>query len=365
MGEVRILYPHYMVYPRNGTPTFGTITLDGTADQLEFVWRAPEAATITHVAFRQNSLTGTAGTLRCGLQGVSATTGLADGTWLAAGSGYGDYNSWNASNNGLFVEVALGSSVTVARGDVVAFVLDPQAVGTWDGSNSVVISRNSDFTPNLRVPYVNTGTGASITKQNVSNGPFVLRTASKSFGNPIQTINALSFSSSSTPDEQGAIFTMPTGSCVSYTVRGVYLGGDFDAADFDIVLYDSDGTTVLQSVSIDKDQVSMNTSDQAMFYFDETTLSTLSPGVAYRLAIKPTTTTAITAFMAWDVAVAQDLMRFTGGAATDFYHTARTDAGAWSQTTTRIPCMQLIVDLDGTSGGGLIVHPGMSGGMRG
>lgn len=351
MGIIRTVFPHYMLYPRGATPSYGTHTLDGTADQIEFVWRAPKAATITHVAFRQTSITGTPGTVRVGLQSVSATTGLATGTWLAGGLGYADYNSWNASNNGTFVQVALGTSVTVARGDVVAMVMDVQAVGTWDASNLAVISRDGiAFGPFQRLPYANTGSGAAISKQAIANPPFVLRSSTEGFGQVVQGINALSYSSSSTPDEQGAIFTLPADIGTSYTIPGVLLGGDFDAGDFDLVLYDSDGTTVLQSVSIDKDQAAMNTADVAEFWFDEVTLSSLTPGTTYRLTIKPTTTTAITSLMAYDVAQANDLIRFTGGSATGFYFTSRTDAGAWSETTTRIPSMQLIVDLDGTSG---------------
>ena len=42
-------------------------------------------------------------------------------------------------------------------------------------------------------------------------------------------------------------------------------------------------------------------------------------------------------------------------------------APAWTDTTTTLPGVSLIVDQidDGTGGGGLLTHPGMSGGMRG
>ena len=45
--------------------------------------------------------------------------------------------------------------------------------------------------------------------------------------------------------------------------------------------------------------------------------------------------------------------------------TQRTDAGAWTPTTTRRPCMGLRFVSFNPTGGGLLVHPGLGGGMRG
>lgn len=53
---------------------------------------------------------------------------------------------------------------------------------------------------------------------------------------------------------------------------------------------------------------------------------------------------------------------------TDFYYTVDNGAGGWTDTTTRTTFMGLIIDQidDGAGGaGGMIVHPGMVGGMRG
>jgi len=56
----------------------------------------------------------------------------------------------------------------------------------------------------------------------------------------------------------------------------------------------------------------------------------------------------------------------SGGQA--FHFSSRADAGAWSDTTTRRPIMGLILSAadDGVGGGGgMIVNPGMSGGLNG
>jgi hypothetical protein len=55
------------------------------------------------------------------------------------------------------------------------------------------------------------------------------------------------------------------------------------------------------------------------------------------------------------------------GAADDVQYTSRTNAGGWTQDTNRLFAMQaIVVALDtGTATGGMLVHPGMTGGMRG
>jgi hypothetical protein len=55
------------------------------------------------------------------------------------------------------------------------------------------------------------------------------------------------------------------------------------------------------------------------------------------------------------------------GTATDIQYTERTNAGAWTENTNRLFAMQAIITgLDaGGATGGMLVHPGMTGGMRG
>lgn len=360
MADILIEYPSIPM-SSSAAATFSTSLQDAATDDAGAGFRAREAATITHVGFRQGVLTGTPGTIRVGMQTVSATTGVPTGTWLASGSGYADYNSWSGTNDGKFVWIALGSSVTVARGDVFAVFCDPQAVGTWDGSNNVTITTSmGSVTPTWRSPYVIVNS----TKPAANAPPFAMRSSTKTYGMPWETSTTVNNNNGSTPDEWGHYFRVPTGVCSTYNVVGVLMPFG-SVGDFDLVLYDTDGTTVLQSVSIDKDQGAFGTVHLHYLYFDETTLSALNAGSYYRCVIKPTSATNVSTY-AIDVPAAGDLSAWMASES-DCYWTERTDAGSWSETTTRILQMRLLIsDVTApSSGGGLIVHPGMSGGMRG
>jgi hypothetical protein len=129
---------------------------------------------------------------------------------------------------------------------------------------------------------------------------------------------------------------------------------------YDLVLYDSDGTTALKTVTIDSDQGRVTTSTTRVARFADVTLAA---NTAYRIAVKPGGTN-VTIYDCTVNSVAI-LDAFPGGQ--NFYLTSRTDAGAWTETTTRKPDMGVIITAvdNGASGGGLLVHPGMTGGFRG
>ena len=363
MADVGIVpFPAHLIMAATTTvPAFATaFTLNVNTTDVSWVWRAPEAITITQVLFRQSALTGAPGTLRVGIQSVSATTGLPTGTWLGGtASGYVDITSYSAGNNNLFVVCTLGESVTVARGDVIAIMLDPQATGTWDGSNSLAVTWNLTGSSTSHLPYGNTG-GAKAT---TTTGVFAIRSASKTYGYPIETIPTINSTSASNPGEFALKFTMPTGSCTSFKIAGARITSNWTTTrNATLVLYDSDGSTVLQNVAFDTDQMVAGQGANEI-YFDETTLSTLSPGVAYRLSVQPGATASGT-YTLITSPTAQDLLAITGISAS--YSTRNGVSGAWTDTTTTCPLFQALVsDITATSGGGLLMPRGMTGGVQG
>jgi hypothetical protein len=133
-------------------------------------------------------------------------------------------------------------------------------------------------------------------------------------------------------------------------------------ADIDLVLYDSDGSTVLKSVSVDA-SLPPSSSVRAMGHLFDTSVD-LAANTYYRAVIKPTSGSSIT-FRYLSMSSATWRQQLPGGE--EFEMTERTNGGAWTETNTKRPAISLIVEAfdDGAGGGGLLRHPGMTGGCLG
>jgi hypothetical protein len=177
---------------------------------------------------------------------------------------------------------------------------------------------------------------------------------------PMGGASNLSFSSASSPDERGLKFRFP----FPVTCSGAFAMVDADG-DFDIVLYDSNGTSVLASQSFDKDVRGDASFGSAVARWDG---QSLLKDTFYRVAIKPTTTTNIrvnpTLVQAPSAAA---LEAMDGGA--DIHYTHRVNAGAWTDVTDdRAPLGVHLTAFDdgaGGAGGGGIKLAGPGGGLAG
>lgn len=119
------------------------------------------------------------------------------------------------------------------------------------------------------------------------------------------------------------------------------------AADFSIVLYDTDGTSVMESIAIDADQLFGTSGGWMKVYF--TQVRTFVAGGIYRAVIKPTTSTD-NAWVRFQ-AISTTLMQAMPGNG-DFKGTARVDGGAWSDTDTDwYPIGVMLSGVDSGSGG--------------
>jgi hypothetical protein len=359
----------FIEFPTSGfrpdtNPSFSTYILDANADDLGFVFQMPEAATITSIGWRQGTLTGTPGTLRVGLQGVSATTGRQDGTYLGGATNYVDYTSWAAGNNNTFIVHTLPSSVSLTRGQLVCLYLDPQAVGTWNASNNVTVAGQlSGDGRRFNRPY--TIQNAAIATS-FDDEIFLLRSSSKTYGNPIQTQTTVALTNATNPDEIGLAFTISSTQFSTFEVAGIRAGINIGAAGGTFDFRINNNTTVLQQLSFDTDQAYRFAQNTWEVYFNETTLSTLNTGTEYIASIKATSATASACQPSYiTMPTANDITAYS----TETIRWAeRQGTGSWSFTnSTRLPWIQLLIKSTAfTSGsGGLLVHPGMGGGMRG
>lgn len=376
--EIDFLYPK-VIMPNNGIVTQATVAFDSTGDVQSWICQAAEDMTITQVGCYISAKTGRpgdqAGSLRLGICYVDGTNGFptanppvwANATFSgAAGTAYQDFNADTiavASN----LIATLTTAVTITRGTVFAVALDALA-GTWvAGSDFLTVRTGWNNTyPFVRRPYSVGRPAGSYVDNDVNIPAFLYRTSTKSFGYPYNTVVSLNVNNGSTPDEFGMYFQMPAGTCASYQIAGLRLGC-LPAADFDVLLYGTDGTTVLASMAYDSSI--QNQTAQAAFdcMFTGTTLPTLNAGSFYRLVVRPSTINNMGPVQYFTFSQDSDKTAVIGSTA-DIQYTSRTNAGAWTQDTNRMLTMQaIIVGLDqGTgSAGGMLVHPGMTGGIHG
>src|SRR3990167_5540091 len=269
-----------------------------------------------------------------------------------------------ASNT--WYSATFGTTRTVTRGQPFAVVLEFTPTTGFQAGDSFM----------LRAINANSPTAISAMKSKLSGawaavaltGTLVLIFNDSTYGRlgsntqPGANGNTgVAFNNASTPDERGnrLVVAAPVGIC------GIALAASWagTSSDFDLVLYDTNGTSVLESVSADASKLDNITGHTGgiPFWFD--TVVALTASSAYRILLKPTTANNVTVFYA-TVANAAYLGAWTLG--TGLYGTSRTDAGAWTESdTTRYGVYPILTRLDDGAGSGGIARLIGPGGLIG
>lgn len=239
-----------------------------------------------------------------------------------------------------------GTKRAVTAGDVLALVLE------WDSTQSgeFWINRMSDGSNGLMpIPYALTHNGSAWTKTVTGYQSLILKYNDGTYAGlsditaPFTAVNTRSINTGSTPDEIGLLFSLPA----PVRVGGAWVGAAGAAtADLDIVLYDSDGSSVLASFALDASlwPSPPTTAVQVVRWAPVN----LAASTSYRLVVKPTTANNVSLYTGTVSAAA-----ITGALGGGTWHrTERTDAGSWTETTTERPFMGLIVTAleEGTGG---------------
>lgn len=333
-------------------PLPGSFTLNQSTDKVETIFQAQEDATITRLGVRISTITNSV-TWKIGLQGVG-TTGNSDGSYLlnSGSPASATFNPTSLSwSSGDFRWVTLDNSIAVTRGQMLAYVIE-YVSGTL---GSQVITNNGFYTNSGGFPYTIGNDNGSRSRS--SNMPiFGYGSSTKAYGNPIKNAATYSYNSSSSPDEYAIAFTLPTQFCSSYKVRGVDFGAfrpNTASQTWTMTLYS--GTTALQQIQFDSDVWSANVANYAgKFFFDESSLSSLTAGSTYRIGFAPDNSSITLSPYYFEVASAADWDAFPMGQ--NFWISSRTDAGAWTDVTTRrFNANILLDDITAPSGGGLII----------
>lgn len=370
---------HSTVSQTAGAPSISSAGLiDASTEKvamLGYVWH-PTVKTGTINIRKVHFMTGTvtfnvASTLRVSLQNVSATAGppyqpdgTQDQTYDFVGAGLSS-NAWTTTGN-LSADRAVSLSavnLSDANSRLVAVVFEYQTFTAADSININGLSLGSNSPPSLIGGAVVTNTGSwayatflPIIAFECDDGTFAFFENSM----PVKTASSTAVASNATARAAGLKFKVPME--MKIDGFGLLLMVP-NGCDGSMVLYDSNGTTVLVSIEIDNDAVSG--AGSARYAFCRCPPVTLAANTNYRIAfVGSTTTSASVYYMDVNAAGLQDGL--IGGQ--DFMYTERDSGGTWTDTTTRRPVWSIKLSAvhDGVGGGGsLMVHPGMGGGCNG
>lgn len=344
-----------------------------TGDKFAFVGRVVHPTTktgnvaIRKVGFRFGTITKAGGSaLTVSLQDVDLTNGP-----IFRPDGTQDQTVAIANANAAFATStwlqtgALSADRTVQHGDLLAVVIEYDGAGRL-GADSIVltyVTSASSAANNLDSGSVTALTGGTVwaIAASCAYNNVILEFADGSFGTldagfPVSAQASDVFNSASNPEIIGLEFQVP----FACKCDGAWANMSAAAsADFQVILYD--GNTPMVTVSVDANALRATaTAYTTPFLWAE---QTLAANHTYRVGIKPTTVNSVTLYN-YSVNAAGHLQAVAGGTAFQYntFHTS-----AWgSPTTTKRPAIGLRLSAvdDGTgAGGGLLVNPGMRGGM--
>jgi hypothetical protein len=354
----------------NSTSTTGVTgtnltVIDAVGEGIGIICQLNETDTITDAAFRLAAKTNPTGTVQISLQTVG-TDGKPTGTILGSGTATGTTNSYGAI--GTWVNVTLGTPIQITRGDIFAIVIEAINTGTWGGSNQISITHNIGSLDEGNVfPYYQTLAAGAWTANTVRNQEcYRLKSATRTYGIPLLTTEAQDSITSSL--EVGVKFNVPLAYGRFFRVvgvNGIYRTQNIASTiDYTINLYDWNNganSTALQTVQNNNQRLAQTTTvTRGAFetYFNATDLALLETNKDYILSLSSASATVgiQTNYLGVD-----DVDKDAWFRGTWDYCSRTSSTGSWSTTANRWPWFELLIE-DVTQ---MLVHPGMTGGIRG
>lgn len=329
-----------------------THLVDATNDSAGAILTAPKTGNISAVGRPVTAVggTGTTGTMR--METVSGAAGSPTGTIFAAGADATD----DVSATG-WAWKTLNTPAAVTKGNDFAVVYTASAA---DGTNNATFGYGLTGVSALR-PYSVVRTAGTWSFPSVpplfaakyDDGEIILGCY------PLTAIGtSTNIASDTTPDEVGVKWTAPTsGSCIGLSimasVSSLNLAGTAK-------LYQGDSTELETSTFAASNWRAAFATARFIVHFDSAVA--VAAGTVYRATFLPTVATATGNIRLVDMTFesADSLQRTMTALA---QKCSRTDAGAWTDTSTNIVSVTPL--MSAASGAGLLVHPGMTGGIRG
>lgn len=298
--------------------------------------------------------------LRIGIQDVAAT-GLEDGTYDVRGDLVGGTDTITA-NVVMSTAMETGSK-TIAHGDLIAVVIEMTARG---GADSVVVGKGSS---NGLVPYGTADVGSGPVRNaqlpaftiEFDDGTVGWFTAS-SFVSLVEASPALN--TGTTPDEVALIFRLP----FPAQVAGLLLAVTSVAAadDFEGILYTDPLGTPAAAHTLTQDS-DLTSAAGALWDRPLSSLYSVTADTDYAVALRPTTANSIN-YTRLNFNTSNGVLRKPTMLGTNWSLGTRSNqTGAFTPDTTILPLFGVwLASFDDavSTGGGLLRHPGMRGGLN-
>jgi hypothetical protein len=325
--------------------------------EVAFVVDIAKTGNISKVAFRTGSVS-TAGDGDVRIEGVSTVDGEQNGTLIDVNA-TGAF-SLLASDDNIWKTVDLDGDVAVTKGQVVAVVLVSDPTTGYTGS---AYSYTSNNTWQHSRPYIVNSSGSKI-----SGAPAMgIEYDDGSYGYILgATTNTLwekaTYAADSTPDENALKFKLP----YKARITGIWCESEIDGTNngFTIRFYDSDGSTVLTSLLVDKD-TRFSATNIANTYYKFAASQTVEADTFYYISFFPTNNAASgtisIGFDEWDSAALMDGMN--GGQ--NFHRAFQTNGGGWTADTNARMRVSIHIDqVDVTPADGPAFNPASQIGAR-
>ncbi len=241
----KILTPDYPC-SSSGVPTFTlSVNLAVAGYKAANIMEVSKAGDISKIRIRTGTLANASNIYTVSVQTVDLTTGNPSGTLWSANTRKTGVTGFATSSS---YTITLDAVATVSHGDLIAIVIEitsfsgnnTMTLGTSDnGVGDTLIPSALNFTTSWSRSVATCGFGVEYSDGSFADGPFMY---------PLAAINTIALTASSTPRMIGNKVNIPiTSRCV-----GVWAYADADA-DFKITLFDSNGSTVLGTITTDKD----------------------------------------------------------------------------------------------------------------
>lgn len=309
------------------------------SDFASAIFIAQKSGTLETIEFMGS---GTSTTFRISVQAISATSGDPSGTDLVRRDVV--YNSasaaWQIPGKMTSDGTNGGTPLTLVKGDKYFVKLRTTA-----GNGTAVSLRTNQ--PHDLYSVTDQGAGNQRSKTDAltmairySDGTFY---AQSPFSVPAKTISSAAINSTTTPDEVGMFFSLPT----NVLIGGISWRGDLDG-DAEFRIYDSEDIAAgpLRTVAVDKD-IRFDTGEGEHFVMFSDLF--IAANHRYIATVRPTTSTSITPA---SYTVNSAAMLALMGGSDPWSWVERTDLGNFAETTTKRPLFSVfITGLDQEIGG--------------
>lgn len=342
-----------------------TFTFNAAADKMGFIFHAASTTPPDQIKFKCATYSST-GTIDVTIETVDATTGFPSGTPVTNSA----TGSVSVASTGTKTATGIAGTAALTIGETYAIVLT--ATGGFAGNFTVL--RTTGTNGGMGMPHSLTKDSAGAwTKLGTTNcglaiGFFTAAGASIHMSGFAGAYLATTqtFADATNPDERGSRFVAPVDATCYGAVLYAGMGSTpADVNSYTMSLYSAhtSGSPVPETTqAFDGDNQAPNMMRVLLFSapFD------LVAGQTYALAIKATSTTG-PSMMRHVYATTAELGCYLSDS---FYSTTRNNgSGAFTDTNTEVyaifPLLSHLDDGAGGAGGGLIRHPGMSGGLNG